>query len=214
MKNHLTWQLPALLLTVIGATVFGDQLDDFAQDIQRARTEPVYQAGVSVGFRLDDLNEYTYVPSVGGNFYYFFHPMVALHGGLSYNSLTRLTSGTSYHSVVGDIGLRVNTNQAQVAPFLETGFSFPYYWGVNRGYEYVDFHPGLRIGAGLAWRVSKTLTFDLSVIQTVNHWRTEIDEILGVPADCPLGMDCPPLRQEPEGAYNPTLMELVVRFGL
>ena len=169
MKNHMAWQLSLVFLVVMMANVFGDQSDDFAQDIQRSKTEPVYQVGMMVGFRLDDLNKYTYVPSIGGNFYYFFHPMVALHGGLRYNSLTRLDPGTSYHTVVGDVGLRVNTNQAQVVPFLETGFSFPYHWGVNRGYEYVDFHPGVRIGAGLAWRVSKTLAFDLSVIQTVNH---------------------------------------------
>jgi hypothetical protein len=99
-------------------------------------------------------------------------------------------------------------------PFLETGFSFPYYWGINSGYEYVDFHPGVKIGAGLAWRVSKTLAFDFSVNQIINSWRTRYYYALGVPAPCPLGVECPPLRQEPDGAYNPTLMEFVARFGL
>ena len=215
MKKHVMWQLPVLLLTVMGATVFGDQLDDFAQDVQRARTEPVYQAGVIVGFRLDDLDKYTYVPTVGVNFYYFFDMLVALRAGFAYNSLTRLGPGTSYHTVVSDIGLRANASNAPVVPFLEFGFSFPYYWGVDRGYEYVDFQPGLKICAGLTWRVSKTIAFDLSAYQIINHWPDEIVTAPSNPsAPCPPGVECSPLRQEPDGVYNPTLLELVARFGL
>ena len=213
MKQRMTWQLSLLLLTMMGATVCGGQLDNFAGDVQRVRTEPVYQAGMLVGFRLDDLDKYTYVPSVGGNFYYFFHPMVAIRTGFAYNSLTRLTPGTSYHTFVGEVGLRVNTSRTPVVPFLEAGLSFPYVWGVNRGYEYVDFQPGVKISAGLSWRASKAIAFDLSVNQIINHWRSR-DVVLTEPAPCPPGVECSPLRQEPDGAYNPTLLELVARFGL
>jgi len=143
--------------------------------------------------------------------------MIALRAGLAHNSLTRLTRDVSYHMVVGDVGLRVNTSQTRVIPFLETGFSFPYVWGVNRGYEYADFQPGAHIGAGLSLRVSKSVAFDLSVNQIINRWN-DYSELTNPgslqSAPCPLGENCPPTRTEPTGAFNPTLLELAVRFGL
>lgn len=218
MKKHSLWQIWVLLPTVLATTALGDKYDDFRRTDEGTRNEPVFQTGLLVGYRLDDQNKYTYVPSIGGHFYYFFHPMVALHAGIGHTSLTRLTPGISYHTVVADVGMRVNAGYASVFPFLETGLSFPYHWGVNRGYEYVDFQPGVRIGAGLSWRASQTLAFDLTVSQIVNHWRSEI-VALAVPvvteiSPCPLGADCPPARHEPDGAFNPTLLEFVVRFGL
>ncbi|MCX6835490.1 MAG: hypothetical protein NTW07_10220 [candidate division Zixibacteria bacterium] len=201
-----------VMLTTISA-ISADTINHGEFRKTENRTQPTYQVGMLAGFRLDDLDRYTYVPSVGGDFYYFFRPTMALKAGFAHNSLTKLTPGTSYHTFVGEVGLRVNTSQTPVVPFLETGLSFPYHWGVNRGYGYVDFQPGVRVGAGLAWRVSEKLAFDFSVNQIINSWHSR-DVELTAPAPCPLGMDCPPLRQEPDGAYNPTLLELAARFGL
>ena len=217
MQKCMTVLLPTLVLAMMSST-FGDSLDDFGQADRSARIEPVYQVGMMVSYRLDDLNNYDYVPSVGGQFYYFFHPMIALRAGFSHNSLTRLSREVSYHSFVGDVALRVNTNQSRVVPYLETGFSFPYVWGVNRGYEYTDFQPGAQIGVGLSFRVSKTLALDLSVNQIINRWSTSVDAVMAPGfievAPCPLGVDCPPMRSEPTGAFNPALLELVFRLGL
>ena len=217
MQKHVTLLLPTLLLAVM-SSAFGDSFDDYGQAEQGMRTESVFQAGIITSYRLDDLNKYDYVPSLGGQLYYFFHPMVALRAGFSHNSLTRLSRDVSYHSIVADIGMRVNTSHTRVVPFLETGFSFPYVWGVNRGYEYADLQPGALVGAGLSLRVSKSLAFDLSILHIINRLNTQID-FLPMPgefgyAPCPPGEDCPPLRSQPTGAFNPTLLELVVRFGL
>jgi hypothetical protein len=216
MKKSM--QIIALLgLVGLGAPVIAEDGNSEFGELGRAiRLEPKLQAGFGFDFRIDDLDNYSYVPSVTGRFYYFFHPVVALRAGLTFNSLTRLNYGASYHTLATDVGLRFNARETRLIPFLETGFTFPLYWGIDRGFEYTDFQPGVRFAVGLSIGVTSDMAFDFAVSQILNQMpRSEIYPMspVGPDAACPLGLYCRP-QGNPRGAYNSTQVEFAVRMGL
>lgn len=205
-------------LAAVGTAVrAGDHDSEFGELGRAIRLEPKLQAGFGFDFRIDDLNKYSYVPSVTGRFYYFFHPVVALRAGVAFNSLTKLNNRASYHTLAADVGLRFNAREPHLIPFLETGFTFPVYWGIDQGFEYTDFQPGLRFAAGLSIGVNSDMAFDFAISQVLNQMpETEVypmSSSIGATAPCPIGMYCRPWRN-PRGAYNSTRLEFTVRMGL
>ena len=200
----------SLALLIGGIAVAGEASNEFNDSGDHVRAETKYQIGLTTDFRLDGLGENSYVPSLGGRFYYFFSPEMALCAGVTYNSFTRLSTPTSYQTVAADVALRFNFPKALVTPYLETGLWLPYFWGVNRGYAYDDFHPGARFAGGLSFAMSQGVSLDLSVSQVVNHLNEEI--IFTSPPPFVDGAIRP--CHDPYGAYNETRVELGVRLAI
>jgi len=195
----------------------GEHNNEFGEIGRAVRLEPRLQAGFGFDFRIDDLNKYSYVPSVTGRFYYFFHPIVALRAGVAFNSFTKLNYGASYHTLTTDVGIRFNARETHLIPFLETGFTFPVYWGIDQGFEYTDLQPGMRFAAGLSIGVTSDMAFDFAISQILNQMPQSEVYYVSAPVDpdvdCPVGMYCHPWRN-PRGAYNSTQIEFAVRMGL
>lgn len=202
-----------LILALVSSAFAGSSDDGFVDGFRPVRSEPRLQAGFGFDFRIDDLDRYRYVPSVSGRFYYFFHQLVAMRAGLTFNSLTKLNGGTSYHTLALDFGLRVNLEETGISPFMESGFWLPVYWGVDRGWEYTDFQPGLRFALGLSVAASDRIAFDFSLGQVLNHISGREMLPLMPPVD-PYRPFIWPYRKHPTGAYNATRLEFVVRIGL
>lgn len=209
--------MASLVLVLATGASADDFSDDFADEYRPVRQEPRLQVAFGFGFRVDDLNQYRYVPSVSGRLYFFFHRMVALRTGLVYNSLTKLNSSTSYRTLALDVGLRVNARETTVIPFIETGLWLPIYWGTQYGRDYTDYQPGLRFAIGLSFAANETMAFDLIVSQVLNHVFQYRDMVMSSPpfgnAPCRIGENCFP-RDNPTGAYNATRFEFVVRIRL
>lgn len=201
----------SVVLLICGIAVAGEASAEFNDSGYYDRAEAKYQIGLTTDFRLDGLGENSYVPSLGGRFYYFFHPTVALCAGMTHNSFTRLSTPTGYHTVAADVALRFNFPKAHVTPYLETGLWLPYFWGVDQGYAYDDFHPGARFAGGLSVVMAQGVVLDLSVSQVVNHLKNEIIWTSPMP---PYGSGSFRPFHDPYGAYNETRVELGVRFGL
>ncbi|MEW5795469.1 MAG: hypothetical protein AB1772_03825 [Candidatus Zixiibacteriota bacterium] len=202
-----------LFMGMLAGSVAAQSTDEFGTSGRGSRREPPLQIGIGIDFRVDDLDRYTYVPSVAGRVYYFFHPIVALRAGVAHNSVTRLGKSASFHTVAFDLGLHINARVRVVIPYLETGFWLPIHWGTNTGREFSGFRPGLRFAVGISVGVTTDVALDFSLAQVLNHISVPRDHVVLLPPS-PHEFIVGPYSPEPEGEYNPAIAEFVVRIGL
>jgi hypothetical protein len=182
---------------------------EFRGDDPSAGSGPKWSVGVGTDYRLDDPEYHDYVPSECVQLYYRLASTLHLRLGFLHNSLTRLSSETCYHTVAADLGLRFHFDHSWATPYIESGFWMPYYWGVDDGHKYDDYHPGLRVAAGLSFRLSSSVRLNMGCSQVLNYIRQ--DYIVATPIP-PIGGGYY-FRDAPTGAYNEARFEAGICFG-
>lgn len=207
-----------LLLALVVSDAKGQSDDEFDTG-DKVLSVPRYQIGFGLGYRIDEADEETLTPSFQGRFFRYFSSELALVGTLEFNNLTRIKNGTSFRTAALGVGIRAEPPVRKLLPMVELGFWFPYYWGTYRGWDIHDWGPGLRVGAGYRLGLGRGLVCEVNLSQILNHVRT--DYTVASPsadAPCPPGVDCDydysHRGSPPDGAYNATAVELLLRLAL
>jgi len=199
--------------TALGVEKVSDNRWIDGDNEERGRSFSRNRVGLGLGFRIDDLEYFTYTPTYQGRFFRYLNPSFALVGTLEYNNYSKFSSRISVSSAAFGAGVRYETSARRLAPLVEAGIWIPHYWGTSYGWKLHDWGPGLRLAVGCAVNLGREVALDLSLSQILNHINSDIEARLpGAP--CPPGVICDYYDGAPDGAYNASALEALIRIGL